>query len=114
MDLREDREAIVGEPLDDVRLPQRPRAIEWAPDDAGYEVGELLLVAGGRYGSVAHVKVEIEVGVVDPERVVEPHRHVAHLAAQWLEEVEALVDLGAPRVERAVLRVVGFGEDRQA
>ena len=112
--LREDAEPVVGQPLDHVRLPQRAGAVERAADDAGDEVGELLVAARrGRCG-VAHVEVEIEVRVVDPERVVEVHRHVAQAPAQRLEGVQPRLDLVPPGGEGVVVRVVWFLEDRQA
>ena len=35
--------------------------------DAGDELGELKVVAGGRHGDVSDVEMEIEVRIFDPE-----------------------------------------------
>ena len=72
--LGEDGEAVVGQALDDVALPQRPAPVERTADDAGHELGDLLVAPGRRHRGVAHVEVEVEVGVVDPVRVVEVER----------------------------------------
>ena len=60
-----------------------------------------------RHRGVADVEVEVEVRVVDPERVVEVERHVAQPPAQRLEEVEPALDLASPRRERLVVGIVG-------
>ena len=48
VDLGEDGEAIVGQALDDVALPQRPAAVERTADDAGHQLADLLVAAGRR------------------------------------------------------------------
>src|SRR5204863_8931374 len=69
VDLREEGDATALEPVDEVELPQRPAAVERAGEDASDGAGELAVVAGRRDGAVADVEVEVEVGVLDPERV---------------------------------------------
>ena len=70
---------------------------------------------GGGHGRVADVEVEVEVGVLDPVRVVEPERHLPQPPAQRLEEVEAAFDLAPPGGERLVVGVVlGLGVDGEA
>ena len=89
--------------MDDVELPERPRTIERASEDAGDLLGELLLAAGGRQRQLAHVVAEIEVLVVDPVRVIEPERHRREAPAERRQQVQALGDelLQAGRVEHA-------------
>ena len=108
------REAVVGQALDHVALPERAAAIERAADDARHQLGDLLVVARGRHRGVAHVEVEVEARVVDPVRVVEVEGHVEQPAAQRLEEVEPALDLVAPRRQRLVVGIVGPLVDRQA
>ena len=45
MDLGQDGEAVVGQALDDVGLPQRVAPVERAADDAGDQLAELLVAA---------------------------------------------------------------------
>ena len=71
MDLREQRHVTVLEPVDQVELPQRSCAIERPGHDPRHLRGELLVGRRRRQCEVAHVILEIEVGVVDPVRVVE-------------------------------------------
>ena len=66
------------------------------------DVAELLRGAGRRHGVVAHVEVEVEVGVLDPVRQVEPERHLDEPATERDEQPEALLDeaAGSPRRTR--------------
>jgi hypothetical protein len=66
--LRDQREATALEAVDDPDLPERLRAVQPLGEDATRERAELLLAAGLRQRRVAHVVVEVEVRVVDPER----------------------------------------------
>ena len=66
--LADDREAVVLEPVDQPQLPQRLGPVEALGEGAGGEVAQLLLAAGGGEGGVADVVVEVQVGVVDPDR----------------------------------------------
>ena len=65
----------VVEPLDHVRLPQRLAAIERPRVDARHLDAELAPVAGLRQRDVAHVELDVHLGVLDPVRPVEAHRH---------------------------------------
>ena len=114
MHLGEDREAVVGQALDHVALPQRAAPVEGPADDAGHELADLLVAARRRHRGVAHVEVEVEARVVHPVRVVEPEGDVAEPPAQRLEEVQPTLDLVPPGRERLVVRVVGPLVDRQA
>ena len=73
--LGDDGEAVLGEALDEVDLPQRAGAVERARLDAGDELLELLVGAGTRQGAAPHVVAHVEVPVVDPHGVREAARH---------------------------------------
>ena len=66
-----------------------------AADDARHLVAELVGGSRGREADVADVVVEIEVGVVDPVRMIEPERNVdeapAHRRQMTDERAETLV-----------------------
>ena len=86
----------VVEAVDDPHLPQRAGAVERDGDQLGGQVAHVghVAVALG-HGDVAEVPVEVEVGVLDPERVVDAERHLDQPAA----ERRGLVEPG--RVEGA-------------
>ena len=62
---------------------------------------------GGGERVVADVEVEVEVRVLDPERVVETERHLAQAPTQRLEEVQAALELVTPGDERVVVGTSG-------
>ena len=70
--LRQHRDAAVGEALDEVDLPQRLGAVQRTGDDAGDQLAQLLEAAGARQCGAAYVVAEVEVRVVDPDRVGQP------------------------------------------
>src|SRR5439155_26312331 len=70
-------------------------AVERAGEDALDGVGQLLVVARRRYGGVADVEVEVEVGVLDPVRVVKAERHRYEPARERGKQVETLADQAA-------------------
>ncbi len=62
---------------------------------------------------MADVEVEIEIRVRDPKRVIQPERNLDQAPAQRLEQVQALLELRAPRGVRIVTGRVRAPEDRQ-
>ena len=114
VDLGEDAEEPVGHPLDHIRLPERASAVERSSDDARHDLRQLVVASGRRHRRVADVEVEVEVGVLDPERVVQVEGHLDQPAPQRLEEVEAFGDHRLPRRKRLVGIVGGPFVDRQA
>jgi hypothetical protein len=76
--------------VDEVQLPQRPRAVERARDDPRHLLGELFVTARGGQGELAHVEVEVEVDVVDPVGIVEPERHLGRTPAQGRQQRQPL------------------------
>ena len=76
--------------FDDVQLPQRAAPVERPGVDATDHLGQLLRRAGWRDGVVADVVVEVEVGVLDPVRQVDPPWHVDQPAAEGGQLVDAL------------------------
>jgi hypothetical protein len=92
VDLRQQRHAPALEPVDHVQLPQRPAAVERPGEDALDGVPQLLVVAGRRHRGVADVEVDVEVGILDPVRIVEPERNRDEPARERRKEVQALTD----------------------
>ena len=106
MNLGENSEPILGQTLDDVGLPQRTAAVEWAAHDARDELADLMIVAWRWNCGVTHMKVEIEVWVLDPKRMVETEGHFANAAPQWFEQMQTLSNLFAPLAEWVVVGLI--------
>ena len=98
--LREHRPAPVGEALDDVDLPQRPTSIHVSTDDARHLIAELVGGTGRSETDVADVVVEVEVGVVDPVRMVEPERDVDESATHRRQVADQGAEPFVDHVER--------------
>ena len=88
--------------MDQVELPQRPAAVERPGEDALDGARELAVVAGRRHGAVADVEVDVEVGILDPVRVVEAERYLHELARERRQQVEPLADEPADVLVREV------------
>ena len=81
VDLREQGPAVLLEPLDHPDLPERLRAIQVLGEDPGGGRAQLCLGAGRRNSAVAQVVVDVEVRVVDPDRLAHAEGHEADLLA---------------------------------
>src|SRR4051812_48595770 len=95
--LVDDRETIVLETLDEPALPQGLRAIEPLGEDPRGQQTQLLEVTRSRERGMAHVVLEVERRVVDPQRpshlearegeLLAVARHAAQPRGDVLEEV---------------------------
>jgi hypothetical protein len=94
VDLGQQPQAAVGQPVDEIGLPQGPRAVERAGEDARHLLGQLLVARRRRQRELAHVVLEIEVRVVDPVGVVEPERDRLQPPAERRQQGQALGDEG--------------------
>ncbi len=74
--------AAAFEPLDGVHLPERPLAVEGQAAHLSGEVGQLLQTPGRRQAGSSKVVVEVEVGILDPHRMVQLERHLDEPAAE--------------------------------
>ena len=79
----------VVDTLDDVELPQRTPAIERTGNDTADDFGELLGGTGRWHGVMTNVKVDVELGVLNPIRQVEPERHLHEAPPKWSELIDA-------------------------
>ncbi len=85
---RDERVVAVLESLDDPCLPQRAVTGQLAARDIGDERRELRFTARCRQCGAAEVEIEIEVGILDPDRVVQPERHFDDATPQRPDQVE--------------------------
>ena len=83
--LRQHGPSSIAQTLDHIHLPQGTTAIHRATDDASDLLGELVGSAGRCQADLSNMKVEIEVWVVDPIRMVKPERHLDDATPQWLQ-----------------------------
>ncbi len=77
VNLGDDGDPPVGEPLDDDELPQRTGPVERPGLEPGDELGELGVRPRPGQRGAADVVADVEVLVVDPDRVREPGRDPA-------------------------------------
>jgi hypothetical protein len=107
VDLGEEADAPVPQAVDEVDLPQRPRPVQRPGHDPGQDLRDLALGARRRDRGLAHVVVEVEVGVLDPVGQVEAERHLDEPPAEGRQQVQPLGD-DRPQALRAD-RPVGRG-----
>ena len=127
VDLADDRDLAVLEALDDVHLPERPRPVQRPTEHVGGELRQLRPAPRGGQGRPAQVVVEVEVGVLDPDRVVQAERHLDQAAPERWQQGQAVLDEGSHPLEavatghrgrveehdRTDVHVVGRGLTRQ-
>ena len=110
--LGDQRDLPVLEPLDDPHLPQWPVAVELAADDVGREVAQFAHAAGCREGGAPQVVVDVELGVVHPDRVAEAHRDLDEAALENRGQRDPVADQLADPPERVPAGHGGGVEDR--
>ena len=93
MGLADQREATVVEPFDDPHLPQRLGAIQLLGHDPRDEAHQLLLGARRGQRGLADVVLEVEGGVVDPQRAAGLHRRLREPLAVARHEVQPRPDV---------------------
>ena len=113
MRLREHRDVALLEALDDPRLPQWLPPVERPGDDLLRQRGQLVRATRRGHRDVVEMEVEVEVGVLDPERMVEAERHLDEPPPEGRSEVETrrvhVADLVEPPRDRRRGRI----EDHQ-
>jgi hypothetical protein len=92
VDLAHHGDAVARQSVDQVQLPEGSRSIEGPCVDPRHLLGQLGV--GSRRGQrdLAHVKLEVEVRIVDPVAVVEVERHLGQPPPERRHEREALGD----------------------
>ncbi len=91
--LGEDRDLARLEALDHHELPQRTRPVQRDAGHVAAQVGQLALTAGRGQRHPVHVPVDVEVVVVDPDRVVDAERHLLELAVEHRHAVDPPLEL---------------------
>ncbi len=75
----------VLELFDDPHLPQRAVPVQLAADDVGREVGQLAHASGRGQRRPPQVVVDVELGVVHPDREAQAHGHLDEPALEHRE-----------------------------
>jgi hypothetical protein len=89
-----------GRPVDEVKLPQRPGAIERPPRYRCGQLGELAVIPGRRQGDLVQVVRQIKVRIFDPVRLIDAERDLDEPATQRRKQVQALLHDVAQVIER--------------
>jgi hypothetical protein len=89
MHLHQRRDVPALEPLDHVELPERLRPVERAREDPLDLFAELEPAAGVRERGASDVEVQVERGVVHPDRQRQPERDHLDLLPQARRQVQA-------------------------
>src|SRR5581483_5956573 len=97
--LGDDADVAVLEALDDVDLPERPAPVELPAGDVAGQLGQLVIATGGRRGDAPQVVVEVEVGILDPHRVVQIEGNRRQTPGELRDQVQAPLDQVAHLVE---------------
>jgi hypothetical protein len=84
-----DRDLAVVEPLDHIGFPERPAAVEQARMQPRDIFLELLEGSRARQDHMANVVVEVDVLVVDPDRIGQVEGHQRELALEHRREMDA-------------------------
>ena len=80
------------EKLRDDELPERTPAVQGPADEVGGEGGQLLAAAGRRDPGAPHVVVEVEVGILDPHRMMEVEGNRGQSLTELRDQVQPLAD----------------------
>ncbi len=81
--LGDERRPLPFQPFDDVHLPQRPVRVEAAAHDRRHETVELGCATRRGQAGPHQVVVQLELRVVDPDRVVQPEGDPDGTLPQW-------------------------------
>ena len=97
--LGDDTDVAVGQALHDVELPERAAPVERGAGDLRGHLGQLPMPAGARGSDATDVVVEVEVRILDPDRVVQAERHRHDAAPERRHQVQPRLDEVLDRLE---------------
>ena len=100
VDLEHERPMAALETLDEPRFPQRAVAVERLGHDPPHQAAERSVVTGCGQSRVPQVVVEVEVGIVDPDRSAQLEGNRPHPLAVAGDEVQLGGDHRCDFVER--------------
>ena len=86
--LPDEREFVVGHPFGEVKLPQRPAAIQWRAGDLPDHLVELSAATGGGHLHSPQVVIQVDLAILQPHRMVQSPRNVDELVAQRVQQMQ--------------------------
>ena len=99
MDLVDDRDAVVGQALGDIHLPERAAAIQRGAGDLADQLVEFASAARRGHPRLANVIVEVDFVVHHPHRVMQLQGNVDELIAQRRQGLQPRISDSAEQVE---------------
>ena len=114
MRLAVESDLSVLEAFDDVHLPQRPTAVEQRGVQPCDQRVKLLHSPGAAQRDAAHMVIEVDIVVLDPNRFGKFKRHLRQLASQHRSEVQALAEHRLDILVVVALITLGKLEKHQA
>ena len=114
MRLAVESDLSVLEAFDDVHLPQRATAIEQRGVQPCDQRLKLLHSPGAAQRDAAHMVIEVDIVVLDPNRLGKFKRHLRQLAMQHRSEVQALAEHRLDILVVVALITLGKLEKHQA
>jgi hypothetical protein len=97
--LEDHRLTATFEPVDQGRLPQGMSLVQVSFGDPGEQGVQGGGVTGGRNPFVTKVEGEVEIGIVDHDRMVEAQRHPHHPPPERRKLIEAILQVGSQIIE---------------
>src|SRR5438105_3483974 len=99
MDLVNDGDAVISQPLGDIHLPKRAVAIERSTGDLADQLIELPTSAWSGYTCAAQVIVQVDVVGLHPHRMMQLKRDVDELVAKRRQRHQPWICHFAKQVE---------------
>ena len=88
----DDHDATSLQARDDGDLPEWPSHVEWPRENPHYELAKRCSVARRGEDFPSQVSAEVEIGIVDPNRVGQVQRHAVDTLAVTRDQMYSLLD----------------------
>jgi hypothetical protein len=85
--LADERKAVFGHPLGKVKLPERTAAVQRCARDLTDDLVEFAPTTGVRHRYPTQVVIQVNLAVLQPNRMMQPIRDVDQLVAQRIQQM---------------------------
>jgi hypothetical protein len=110
VNLVDDRDPVLGQPLDDVHLPQRPAAVQRGARNLADQLVKLASATRSGHPRLAQVIVEVNVGALNPHGVMQLQRDVHQLKSKRCQRHEPWIGDFAKQLETESALHAGYVE----